>query len=729
MGREDARDPARPGRVRHRGQHVESEGEARARAAALGSRGATVAAQGFARGAARAAEARPVTLLADFETKSDADLDAVGGRNYAAHPSTSVLCAVVHDVASGDVGVWFEGDPPIATDDVIVYHNATDFDRHIAARVGWRSSWADSSVAARRAGLPGSLDALGSRWFGVHKDKAAKHFTVSLSKHAQIEDAPIPPTPDVAAIEDKKARGKARAAQLKEWRKRPAAERREAVMRIVVDYCRSDVSIMERGWPALEPFLRDGVFGAWEGDVLAADTSVNERGIAFDVQLARRLLECDARNCDRQMQESARVLGWTPAQVRTVANSPPQFTQTTGRDDATKETVDEILKHRDTEPPWIVALADARRALATIARGKLEAGLARVSPDGRIRDGHRYYGAHTGRDSHKGLQMGNMTRPPNFMPTHGGRLPEKYADWGDDEISRLVDLCMAGEDLSNEEIEVALRACLHATAGGLAVCDFSSVEARWIAWTARDEKALDVFRSGKIPYKVAAATIFGKSYDDIVKGSDEYDIGKKAELACGYGMGAKKFELKYEPSRVGVDAADIVRGWRELHAPIVQYWRALEDAFIAAVRGTEAHVWPYAFVPGNDGTDVAIVLPSGRPIVYNGTGLSREIGFNGRTKFAPYYVGTKGVREHLYGGKIAENVTQAGCRDLMMAGLVHAERDGLAPVLRVHDELVCDVANGVEGYDALREIMLTLPEWAHGFPVGAAGHHGKRYRK
>jgi hypothetical protein len=215
-----------------------------------------------------------------------------------------VLCAVVHDVASGYAGVWFPGDPPLVTDDAIVYHNATDFDRHIAARAGWRSPWADSSVAARRAGLPGSLDALGSRWFGVHKDKAARQFTISLSRYAAIEDAPIPPTAEVGAIADKKIRGKARAAQLKEWRKRPAAERREAVMRIVVDYCTSDVSIQRQGWPRLAPFLRDGVFGAWEADVLAADTAVNERGIAFDVQLARRLLECDARNCDRQMAES-----------------------------------------------------------------------------------------------------------------------------------------------------------------------------------------------------------------------------------------------------------------------------------------------------------------------------------------------------------------------------------------------------------------------------------------
>jgi DNA polymerase len=96
---------------------------------------------------------------------------------------------------------------------------------------------------------------------------------------------------------------------------------------------------------------------------------------------------------------------------------------------------------------------------------------------------------------------------------------------------------------------------------------------------------------------------------------------------------------------------------------------------------------------------------------------------------SPYYIGTKSGREHLYGGKIAENLTQAGCRDLMAEALVAAEAAGLCPVLHVHDEVVCDAPRGEETYAELKRIMTTLPEWAEGFPVGAAGHWGKRYRK
>lgn len=658
-----------------------------------------------------------MTLLLDFETASRANLKTVGGRLYAEHPSTRLLVCVMHDTESGETGAWFPEDGPVALDSDVGAHNWDGFDRHIAARLGWGDfpHATDTSVLARRAGLPGALDALGSRMLGRAKDKAASRFTVSLSKYDDIADAPLPAAPPREG-EDKRERARARTRALKAWRARPAHERRAHVLEIVTRYCASDVSIMVDTWPELVPFLHEGVFGDWEADVLAVDRVVNDRGMAFDSELARRLLAADADGTDAAIELAARACGWTTDAVRTVVGSPAQLAAVLGTPDATAETIGRVAH----QGGWRGALALARQALATIARGKLEAGLARVSRDGRLRDMMRYYAAHTGRWGGRGLQPQNLPRPDN-----------RFEKWGDAEIGSYC----AGRETCGvawgdpDGIMVALRACLTASSGNeLAVCDFSGVEARALAWVAGDVAALDVFRSGKDPYRAAASVIFGIPYDTIEKNSRERDIGKKAELACGYGMGPTKFEARYEPSRVGVDAADIVAGWRKLHAPIVQYWRALEDAFVAAVRGTESRVEPFAFVPGSDGKGVAIVLPSGRPIVYNDTGLSREIGFNGRTHFAPYYIGTRS-REHLYGGKIAENVIQAMCRDLMADALVRAERAGLAPVLHVHDEIVCDVPCGEEGYRELREIMLTLPEWAEGFPVGASGHFGFRYRK
>jgi hypothetical protein len=52
-------------------------------------------------------------------------------------------------------------------------------------------------------------------------------------------------------------------------------------------------------------------------------------------------------------------------------------------------------------------------------------------------------------------------------------------------------------------------------------------------------------------------------------------------------------------------------------------------------------------------------------------------------------------------------------------------------VLDVHDEIVCEVDEVIadEAAEHLHNIMTSLPEWADGFPAGADGGSGKRYRK
>jgi DNA polymerase len=264
----------------------------------------------------------------------------------------------------------------------------------------------------------------------------------------------------------------------------------------------------------------------------------------------------------------------------------------------------------------------------------------------------------------------------------------------------------------------------------LATVDFSGVEARGLAWVAQDAGALDVLASGQDAYKIAACSIFGVAYDDVTK--VQRQAGKVAELACGYGGGvgaltkmARQQGFSFEAA--GVDPQEIVDAWRDLHAPVVRFWRELEDAFASAVRGTEAEASCFTCTPADDGSAVAVWLPSGRPIIYNDARI--VAGKYGRPALA--FHGTKSGVEHTYGGKLCENVIQGLCRDLMAEALVKAEDAGLCPVLHVHDEIVAEVpASAAEaGLELLTAIMLDLPAWADGFPIGAAGHLGKRYRK
>jgi DNA polymerase len=647
-------------------------------------------------------------ILADVESRSRADLKKVGGRNYWAHASSEALCAVFFDTDQGDIEIWERGQPRPAMLErgaQLAAHNARGFDRFAAERLGWGEIEIDTSELARAAGLPGGLDQLATRWLGLAKDKVASKFTKGLSSVRRPAKGP-------GAI------------SAPDWKLLPKEQQRErgalpvcgpAEMARVVEYCLSDVEIMAHGWPILE---------TWQGiepDVQRVDRAINDRGVRFDSQLARRLLEEDELNGERVCEATAKACGLSVARVREIANSNQQFPAFTGLPNATAPVIAEAMLG-DSLSAKARAMCEARDALASIARGKLTAGLNHVSPDGRLRDSLKYIGGHTWRWSHTGMQLGNMARPA-----------KEFESWGAKEIEALAERVLRGEHITAEQVDLLVRACLLAREGHILVTeDFSGVEARALAWAAGDEEEMAIHADGKLdPYKVAASQIFGVRYEDVTKAQRQ--AGKVAVLACGYGGGAGAIArfaktLGVDLSAAGVDEQQIVDGWRGSHRKIVGFWYACERALGAAIEGKRGRVSCFDFVPS--GGDVAVLMPNGRPLVYNEAKTRRgergrpEITYMGRESYG-------GFPEKLYGGKIVENLIQSMCRELLAEGLVAAEDHGLAPVLHVHDEIVAEVpaSDADDGAEALHSIMTTVPDWAEGFPLGAAGHTGRRYRK
>ncbi len=321
------------------------------------------------------------------------------------------------------------------------------------------------------------------------------------------------------------------------------------------------------------------------------------------------------------------------------------------------------------------------------------------------------------------MQLGNRARPA-----------KEFEAWGAKEIEALAERVLRGEHITAEQIDLLVRACLLAREGHTLITeDFSGIEARALAWAAGDHAAIDVYLDPKrSEYKETAHAIF-KCGLDISKGDPLYTAGKVSVLACGYGGGVNALErmgrnYSFSFAAHGVDPQTVVDGWRALHRPIVSFWYACERAFFAAIEGKRGRVSCFDFVPS--GGDVAVLMPNGRPLVYNEAKTRRgergrpEITYMGRESYGGY-------PEKLYGGKIVENLIQSMCRELLAEGLVAAEDCGLAPVLHVHDEIVAEVpeSDADDGAEALHDIMTTVPEWAEGFPLGAAGHVGKRYRK
>lgn len=647
----------------------------------------------------------PVQL--DFESRSRCDLKARGGRNYWADPSTEVLCCVWHDPATGRVGVYTrdnpKGRPPPGRQ--YAAHNAEGFDRFGGARLGWcepDAPWVDTSQLARTAGFPGKLEALGAE-YGFPKDKVGSRFTMGFSTCRR----PAGKGPDAIPTAVWSGLSKREKRQLG-VQKTPTPED----IRRVVSYCSRDVEIMAEAWPMLS---------TWQGledKVVEVNRTINDRGVPFDSDLARALLECDRINGRRVVKRVARELGWSYRETRDAAKSPKQFCAATGAPNAQKETV-EALDH---------PLARARQALASIVAGKLRAGLERVSPDGMLRDTHLYYGGHTGRFSSIGMQLHNMTRPA-----------KEYEDWTGDQLVDLVERVTAGKHHATaKEADFLLRASIWSGPDHvLVVRDFKGVEARMLAWCSGDTKALEVFRNDEIdPYKVAAAKVFGCDYADVDK--VQRTVGKILELACGYGQGGAKFaetaaKMGADLEALGIDSYAAVDAWRALHAPSVKFWYDVERAFRRAIEGHSSRVSCFDFEPSSNGKDVAIFLPTGRPVVYRNAHFASEKGRRGKSIV---YSGGKTGREYTYGGKLVENIIQALCREMLARALVKAERAGLNPVLHVHDEAACRVrkCERKDAAGALQDIMTSLPGWAkrgpHGaFPIGAAGFEGERYRK
>lgn len=169
------------------------------------------------------------------------------------------------------------------------------------------------------------------------------------------------------------------------------------------------------------------------------------------------------------------------------------------------------------------------------------------------------------------------------------------------------------------------------------------------------------------------------------------------------------------------------RLWRYTHPAIASFWKDLEEAArMAVLRPGTKHMCRTLLIQ-RDGTWLRIRLPSGRYLCYpspqlDDTGKLSYMGVNQYSR--------KWSRLKTYGGKLAENVTQAASRDVLAGNMPAIESAGYRIVLSVHDENITE-APDTDEYSAehLAELMATPPSWAEGLPLAAAGFETYRYRK
>ena len=132
-----------------------------------------------------------------------------------------------------------------------------------------------------------------------------------------------------------------------------------------------------------------------------------------------------------------------------------------------------------------------------------------------------------------------------------------------------------------------------------------------------------------------------------------------------------------------------------------------------------------------------VTLPSGRELRYNNCRVEDRIpsyaislGLDVKARPTIVYVGERGETS-MYGGKWAENLVQAICRDILYTALIRGEMFGIPFVADVHDETIGEYPESLAAEYLQKQCILMShpPEWADGFPIAVEGYTSRRYVK
>jgi len=663
----------------------------------------------------------PVTdwLVLDVETASFLDIKNVTADVYAEHPSTHVYLAMmgVHRIGAGgtpegDVDAWRPGArvPDHIRDFIerggrVVCWNVgfeRAIHRHILhPRYGWPAiepeQWRDAQANSVAAALPAKLDhavlAVGDQV--LRKDREGTR----LMKRMTLTE-PLP------------GGG---------WR-RP--HNTPANIARLERYCAMDVITTATAYYRL-PALTPTEFLVWR-----CDQDINDRGVYIDADRARAMSQLAAKR-ERQLVE--RVQQLTDGALGGVKGHPAfrRWLHSRGlvAEDASvnKEAVEKLLE-RDDLPADVREVCEIRQETGKLTSlAKLKRLPDVLSSDGRARGLFAYHAAHTGRWSSRVLQLHNLRkdrRPRPVQELCGQAIDEVDLD--------ALDLIWSPLDALSQ----SLRSLVCAPPGKeLVAADYSAIEARVLPWLAGDQGKLDLFRADIDIYVRAAANI----------GSDNRQLGKVQELALGYGMGPLKFATTAEAWGVPLElkeARRIQQAWRKANQHVVDFWFDLETAVRRVVEeGGRERVG--RLVVANTGSAVTIRLPSGRhlwyhqPVVEVSDKTVPVVREDGTVEHKTFEVpaikfmsaSPAGMREEeTYGGKLAENVTQAVARDCLAHALLALRNTIYAPVLHVHDSIATEVPLGVGDVREFEQLICDLPGWADGLPLVAEGYRGHRFQ-
>ena len=621
--------------------------------------------------------------------------------------------------------------------DEIWAHEAS-FDRTMLNTTKWwpivpLERWRCTAAMARMHGLPGGLDKL-CEIFKVKeneaKDKLGKEWIALFSKPMQD-----------GSYRD-------RHSHPNEWAQ-------------FLSYAGQDVSAMRavhRLCPKWNATPR--LWGMWH-----LDQRMNDRGVAVDLQLAQGAVEATTL-AKKLMGDRTEELTDGAVERATQVQRLRAYCAEHGvyLPDLTADTVERRLED-ESLPEHIKELLRVRQQASKASTAKYKRAISQ-HVRGRVRGLLVFCGAaRTGRWAGRTLQPQNFPRP---------RHSQREIDVAIDLFKRgAIDL-YAPDDILGLASS-ALRGIIVAEADfKLVTSDLKNIEGRIIAWVAGEEWKLEAFKAydagtGPDLYKVAYARPFAVDPSSIGDDSFERQIGKVMELALQYygGVGAfcsmaEVYGLRLEDlaksawpvipdsfkqaskiawhkavkrkrtygleERVWTVCHALVLMWRDAHPATTAFWAGLDNACKMALKvpNKEYHVGPHISVD-RQGNWLRIRLPSGRYLNYPAPrGDEYSSSFLGVDPYTKQW-----VRISTYSGKRAQNIAEGVGADVLMDGLLAAERAGYNPILSVHDEGITEPPDDDRYDDSKLSLLLTESSalWSGGLPLAAKGFTSARYRK
>lgn len=661
----------------------------------------------------------------DIETYSDVDLTKTGVYTYASGPNFEILL-IGYCIDDGPVEVvdltelYYEcpeerldairdAAPDFAaalTDPgcIKTAYNA-NFERtclsYFLGEAMPPEQWRCTAVHAATLGLPPTLGAVGEA-LGLPEDKQKDKIGKSL---IQYFCKPCKPT---------KTNG---------GRTRNLPEHDPEKWKLFIEYNRQDV-VTEK---AIREKLLPYKITRAEQALWALDQKMNDRGIRIDMGLVDNILAYDEVYQEKLKEEARQITGLANP------NSLTQLKQWlldrfgVRADSITKDTLPEISDQLKDEPDGL-RMMRIRAELGKTSTKKYAAMKNAVCPDGRLRGILQFYGANrTGRWAGRIVQVHNL--PQNKIPDI--RLARELAASGEFEFMQEI----FDEGIPFIFSQLVRTAFIPSEGRTFVVADFSAIEARVIAWLAREKWRLEVFRThGKI-YEASAAQMFHVPIESVKKGSRLRQQGKIAELALGYGgaFGAIK-AMDKEGSIPDEEIPMLVANWRRASPNICAFWREAEEAAKTAIEDRRTAKLRNGIKFSCVDHILFITLLSGRKLAYYDAKLETlSDGMEHLTYAGIEQASKKWGRLETWGGKLVENIVQATARDCLAVTMMRAAEAGYDVVMHVHDELICDVPEKPDGNEGdlerLLNIMKTPIEWADGLPLKGDGYVTPFYKK